>query len=534
VGKAGSFFQKIKNKWQSQSRIKKIIWMLVLLSILFVSGTVYYLENRVQYGVLFTDLSEGDAGTIADELKSENVAYKLADNGQTILVDKTEVDQIRIELAEDDKLPDSSQGFELFDNSNVMTTDADRRIMYQRAVTGELEKAIDTLNTVKSSKVMLVTTQASVFDDNDNDSSSKAAKASIVLTLKGYGITNEAVQGIAALTAGAVENLSEQNIKIVDSNGDVLFNGKKGTTSLVSSNDKYLSITKKYEKALQNKVLHLLEPIYGKKKVKVSINLNLDFDSVKNKTVNYSNPQIRSEKTATETNGAASSSTETGEANNSATNASGSSGTGSSSSSSRTVNNELNTSTTNTIKAPGTIERMTTSVVIGKNISAADRQKIKKLISSAIGYDKGRGDTIQVQQINFANSNKSYTKVKKKANKISKGWNKWAYIGLGISLLVLLVTIALVIMHYRNKRLDEEVLEDYEKPSTSNVPNITAEPASAETATNTKNIVKRETKAPKEAKSKSQILDRKAREYAKEHPEEVADLIRAWMKEDKE
>lgn len=536
MGKAGSFFQKIKNKWQSQSRIKKIIWVLALLSILFVSGTVYYLENRVQYGVLFTDLSEGDAGTIADELKSENVAYKLADNGQTILVDKTKVDQIRIELAEDDKLPNSAQGFELFDNSNVMTTDADRRIMYQRAVTGELEKAIDTLSSVKSSKVMLVTTKASVFDDNDNNNSSKAAKASIVLTLNGYGITNEAVQGIAALTAGAVENLSERNIKIVDSNGDVLFNGKKGTSSLVSSNDKYLSITKKYEKALQNKVLHLLEPIYGKKKVKVSINLNLDFDSVKNKTVDYSNPQIRSEKTATETNGAASSSTETGEANNSATNASGSSGTGSSSSSSRTVNNELNTSTTNTIKAPGTIERMTTSVVIGKNISAADRQKIKKLISSAIGYDKGRGDTIQVQQINFAN-NKSYTKIKKKKNKTSKGWNKWAYIGLGISLLILLVTIALIIMHYRNKRLDEEVLEDYEKPNIpTNTPNVTAEPASTETTTtNTRNIGKKETKIPKVPKeSKSQISDRKAREYAKEHPEEVADLIRAWMKEDKE
>ena len=522
MGKLGTFFQTIKDKWQSQSRIKKIIWILAILSVLFVSGTVYYLETRVQYGVLFTGLSEGDAGTIADELKQEDVAYKLADNGQTILVDKTKVDQVRIELAEDDKLPDSSQGFELFDNTNVMTTDADRRITYQRALTGELEKSIDALNQVQSSKVNLVTTENSVFDDSDDGNSSKPAKASIVLTLKSYGISNEAVQGIVALTAGAVQNLSERNIKVVDSNGNVLFNGKKSSSNLVSSNSKYLSITKKYEAALQNKILHMLEPIYGKNRVKASVNLNLNFDSVKNKTVNYSNPQIRSEKTATATNGAATSSTQTGEANNSATNASGSSNDNASSSSSQIVNNELNTSTTNTITAPGSIQQMTASVVIDKNLSAANRKKIKKLISSAIGYNQGRGDTIQVQSINFAR--KQRAKVRKK-NKTSRGWNIWAYIGLGIALLLLIATIVFLVIHFRHNRLDKEILEDYEKQNAPK-PNVTAE-----TTETPKVKVEKPKKESKE--SKAQILDRKAREYAKEHPDEVADLIKAWLKEDK-
>jgi flagellar M-ring protein FliF len=195
VGKVAAFFSGLKEKWQDQSRIKKIIWILAILSILFVSGTVYYLNTRVQYDVLFTGLSEGDAGTIADELKQENVPYKLADNGQTIMVDKTQVDQVRIQLAEDNKLPNSSQGFELFDNSNVMTTDADRRIMYQRALTGELEKAIDALSEVQTSKVMLVTPKESVFADSDDGDSSKPAKASIVLTLKSGGISNQAGSG---------------------------------------------------------------------------------------------------------------------------------------------------------------------------------------------------------------------------------------------------------------------------------------------------------------------------------------------------
>jgi flagellar M-ring protein FliF len=528
VGKLAAFFSGLKEKWQDQSRIKKIIWILAILSILFVSGTVYYLNTRVQYDVLFTGLSEGDAGTIADELKQENVPYKLADNGQTIMVDKTQVDQVRIQLAEDNKLPNSSQGFELFDNSNVMTTDADRRIMYQRALTGELEKAIDALSEVQTSKVMLVTPKESVFADSDDGDSSKPAKASIVLTLKSGGISNQAVQGIVALTAGAVENLDQQHIKVVDSQGNVLFNGKKGSSSLVSANDKYLTIKQNYEKSLQKKIHSLLDPIYGKKNVEVSINLDMNFDSVKNKTVTYENPQIRSEKTDSESNGNTTQSTQTGEANNNASNQTGNNN-GASQSSSRTVNNELNTSTTDTIRAPGSINRMTTSVIIADGVSRADRKRIKKLVSAAIGYNRGRGDSLQVQDVNFAKHNKKTHHTTKKQKK-SSNWNIWAYIGLGVAALVLIGTIVFLIMRFRRRRLEEEY-EDYEDEAAPTA-DVTADTA---TKYPEEKEPEKENKEPlvKPAKpSKEQELNKRTRDYAKENPEEVADLLKAWMKED--
>ena len=44
-----------------------------------------------------------------------------------------------------------------------MTTDEDRKIMYQRAVTGELQRAIETLDSVKTAKVLLVMPEDSVF-----------------------------------------------------------------------------------------------------------------------------------------------------------------------------------------------------------------------------------------------------------------------------------------------------------------------------------------------------------------------------------
>lgn len=516
-------FGRLKDRWQSQSRIKKISLSLALISIFVVIGIVYYLNTRVQYGVLFTDLSDADAGTVTKELENENVPYKLTDDGKTIMVDQTKVDQTRIDLAVDNKLPSSSTGFELFDNTNVMTTDEDRKVMYQRAVTGELERAIESLNEVQKAKVMLVTPKQSVFDD---DGKEKKAKASVVLTLKGSGISDSAVQGIVALTAGAVENLSPQNVKVVDSNGQVLSGGSSEDNQMSNYSTKYMGIKKAYEKMLEGKVNKLLQPIYGTNKLRVSVNLDLNFDSIERKMVTYNNPKIRSENVQTTGNGQGTQNTQTGEANNNASNVTGSSSSSNNNGSySRSVNNELDTQTTKVISAPGSIRRMTSSVIVNGDLSPEDQNQIKTLISSAIGFDQNRGDAINVQGIDFVHHRKKTndnTKTKKKKT------NTWLYVGIGAGVLVLLGAILATVLLIRRRRKNAEE-EYYEDEADVTQPEVEETPAvqPAEPSAEEKKAKALTAKREKEQKDK----DQKAKEYADKHPEEVADLLKAWMKE---
>lgn len=155
MDKVKEWTEQLKDRWQMQSSLKKMIVVLSVISVLGITAAVYYLNTRIEYGILFTDLSDADAGTISKDLEEQQIAYKLADNGTTILIDKDQVDEYRINLAVDNKLPNTSTGFELFDDANMMTTDEDRKIMYQRAVTGELQRAIESIDAVKSAKVLL-------------------------------------------------------------------------------------------------------------------------------------------------------------------------------------------------------------------------------------------------------------------------------------------------------------------------------------------------------------------------------------------
>src|SRR5690606_2037716 len=191
----------------------------ILTAIILVVGGLTYITKKVDYSVLFSEMEASDAGLIVDDLEAQGVAYKLEDNGTTILIDSSLVDKYRIELAMNDMVPENSIGFEIFDTSSMMATDEDRNIMYQRAVSGELERAISTLDTVKSAKVILSMPEDSVFVDQENRAE---ASASVVITPRKSDISPAEVQGIASLMAGAVDNLPQENIKIVDNNGNLL------------------------------------------------------------------------------------------------------------------------------------------------------------------------------------------------------------------------------------------------------------------------------------------------------------------------
>lgn len=515
----------LRARWSSLSRLVKIAIILGLVSLITIGGVAYYLNTRVQYSVLFSNLSQGDAGTITQQLESDNVSYKLADNGTTILVDKTKVDQLRIDLAVDNKLPSSSKGFELFDSSNVMTTDSDRKIMYQRALTGELEKSIEALDDVSKAKVNL--TMAS--SDNVFDSSnSKKAKASIVLTLKNGSISNDAVQGIVALTVGAVPNLNKTNVKVVDQSGKVL-NKSDSSSDSTTATSKYMKLERQYEKQMEKKILKLIEPIVGTNKIRVSVNADLNFNAIQSKTTKYSNPQVRSENVQASGNNTTVTQAQTGAVNDNVDNVYNGSD-GSNATYSRTVNNELNTEITKVINAPGSINRLTSSVVIDGDLSAGDRRSIRRLVQGALGYDQARGDTVQVQAVNFARQKSAKKKAATKAKKAQTNW--WLIGGIIAGVVVALGILAFILIR-RRRRAEEEEEEyyddDYDVDVTGEDEEDDAQAQAAQAAAQAE-IERRE----RENEAKRRQVDsneQKAKVYAESHPDVAADLITAWVKE---
>lgn len=173
---------------------------------------------------------------------------------------------------------------------------------------------------------------------------------------------------------------------------------------------------------------------------------------------------------------------------------------------------------------------MTSSVVINGDLSAGDAKNIRKLIQGALGYDKQRGDTVSVQAVNFARAKSMKKTVAKKPAKKTN----WVLIGalIAAGVLTLGTIIFLVIRRRRRLAEEEEYYDDYDV-------DVTDEGEEEEEAKEVAEELDPEILAEKERQRKEEETKRKiaasteqkAKEYATKHPDVVADLISAWVKE---
>ena len=66
-----------------------------------------------------------------------------------------------------------------------------------------------------------------------------------------------------------------------------------------------------------------------------------------------------------------------------------------------TTNNEINKTTSTTVKAPGSIDRLSVSVVLDESVTAAQEASITSAVAAAVGLDQVRGDTLSVTRLPF-------------------------------------------------------------------------------------------------------------------------------------
>ena len=175
-----------------------------------------HLMAKPDYTVLYSSLQPVDAQQVSDALSRLAIPYQLAPDGTSISVPGDQIDKARLQLAARG-LPHSGQlGFELFDKTNWSGSDFDQRVNYQRALEGELERTIETINGVESARVHLTMAHDSLFS-----SESRPAKAAVLLTLRDGTLPPSMANAIQHLVASSVEHLSPSNVAVLDANGDI-------------------------------------------------------------------------------------------------------------------------------------------------------------------------------------------------------------------------------------------------------------------------------------------------------------------------
>ena len=545
-------------RWMALPRTLRVLLVTgVVVSVLAV-GAVYALNAYLDdYQVLYSNLSPEDAGTVVEALRAGKVPYRAGENGQ-VLVPASRVHEWRMRLASQGMPSGGVVGFEIFDKNQFGLTDFSQRLNFQRALQGELARTIGQLREVQQARVHLAIPTPRVFSSQD-----KPPSASVVLRLRpGSALRPDQVRGIVHLVTAAVEGLAPERVTVVDTSGRVLASGQEQRAGGPSGNQ--VEARSSVEQDVERRIQGLLDPIVGAGRSAVRVSAVVNFDQIERTEERFEpNPLIRSqtkskeqtqgsssqptsvttverspgdrgsERTSTERNAVAPGQERTASER---TQVLSSTSTNQTQRESEQTSYEIARTVEKTVVAPGDVKRLSVGVLLDVPLVNGTRaprpdeeiERIKKLVASAAGIRPERKDELEVLQVPFdpGIAGPGDAGAGAPAATAPPRAPQWVWIAGGVGGALVIGGLFFTIWRASRRRaaLRSAVMAAVESGGGAGeaLARAMGGPAGADDVDITPLNLNRKL-------SGQELLRERIRVAAKDHPEEMAEIIRAWM-----
>ncbi len=455
----GSLIVQFKDFFNGLGPTKKvsIIAAAIIASVAFFSIT--FMMSGRDYTPLLTNIPNDQLSAIIDKLNSKNVPFQLRDEGKSVVVPHDLLHSTQMMLmSELGSNRIGNVGLEIFEKESFGTNTYAQKIHYQRALQGELIRAINTLTAVRQSKVLLAIPNKKTFLED-----AIPPTASVVIELNpGKVLLPDQIRGIQYLVSSAVEGLAPEKVTVVDDRGKML---SRQTDTATGGSAEILELKEKIEQDIEERIESILSKVVGQGKViaRVDATLNTRVIQSVEESVDPEKTAIRSQQTQEESLDGA------------RTNPAGIPGARSNLPGAedggevgfkqdvkkdlKTVNFEVPKTVRNIKEAAGNIERISVAVLVDgyeqrvtKDDGSAELkwvqrtpeeiQKYESLVKNAIGFNTNRGDNVKIENIqfiaeDFSESDRLLTSLERK--KLLHALFKWSMLGFSLALFFFVV-----------------------------------------------------------------------------------------------
>ncbi len=409
---------------------QKLLSLIVvaMLAAVVIVGVMWAREPT--YAVLFSIQDEKDGGQIVAALQQQNIPYRFSQSGHTILVPQALVHDTRLKLAGQGLPKGGLAGFELMENQKLGISQFAEQVNFQRGLEGELARSIQSLAAVKGARVHLAIPKQSAFLREDQ----KASASVLVSLAPGRSLDQAQVAGIVNLVAFSVPQLTPKNVSVIDQEGK-LISQQVDPTRDAGLDAAQIRFVREIENAYVQRIESILVPIVGNNNVRAQVAADIDFSQTDQVAETYRpNPApataIRSQLTSETGSGTPPAAGIPGALSNQppapataplvqpAQSAAAAAAAQQNFSRNSTVNYEIDKTVRHTKVAPGAVRRLSVAVVVNYRkdtpkdpkdaakaqatpLSENDLKQINELAREAVGFNKERGDTLNVANAPF-------------------------------------------------------------------------------------------------------------------------------------
>lgn len=351
--------------------------------------------------LLYAGLDPARSGEVVAALEQRKATYRV--EGQAIMVDATQRDALRMELAAQGLPAQGGAGYELLDSLSGFGTTAQMfDAAWGRAIEGELARTILANPAFRAARVHIARPEAQAFG------AKAAPTASVVVTSLAGSVTQAEAKALRHLVAASVPGLRSDGIEVIDSTGGLVPLESAGASS-GAADDKAEAIRANVERLLAARVGA------GKAVVQVALELESQSEQVTERLID---PQGRVAISTESTAKSGSNSDAGGQVTVASNLPQGAAGDGSKSETSESnerVNYEVSETQRETTRVPGDIRRLTVAVLVDGTRTKADdgtetwaarsddeMAALRDLVAAAVGYKEDRGDVLTLKTLEFS------------------------------------------------------------------------------------------------------------------------------------
>ncbi|RKF13032.1 flagellar M-ring protein FliF [Roseovarius spongiae] len=395
--------QQIAQLWTALDIRKRVIVILASLAVFAAVLGLGRMAATPSMALLYAGLESGPAGEVVRALEQRGVTYEV--RGGAIFVESARRDELRMTLASEGLPVSSSKGYELLDGlSGFGTTSQMFDAAYWRAKEGELARTILASPAIGAARVHIANTGSNPFQRDVRPT------ASVMVTPAGGDISAQQAQALRFLVASAVTGLTPEDVSVIDANGGLI--GAAEETPANGAEDRSAALRERVQRLLEARVGH------GNAVVEVSVDTVKTTETLRERRID---PESRVA-ISTDTEERTDSSTDQGGGDvtvasnlpDGDANGQGGSQSSTTNESRERVNYEVSETEREVTQAPGAIRRLSVAVLVNGITTtdangaasfsprpAEELDALRELVSSAVGYDEARGDTITIKTMEF-------------------------------------------------------------------------------------------------------------------------------------
>ncbi|TXH99772.1 MAG: flagellar M-ring protein FliF [Pseudorhodobacter sp.] len=395
--------QNLIQLWQGLDNRKRMVVAGATIAVFLAIMAIARFAGTPGMSLLYAGLQGAAAGDVVAALEQEGVTFEV--RGDSIFVDSTKRDSLRMVLAAQGLPANSGTGYELLDGlSGFGTTSQMFDAAYWRAKEGEIARTILANPLIRAARVHIAQAPTKAFQTDT------APKASVTVTTSAGGLPVDQARALRHLVAAAVPGMVPEDVAIIDTVAGLLPGEETDLRPDAAADARAAELRRNIERLLEARVGA------GKAVVEVAVEVVTEREAITERTFD---PQGRVA-ISQETESRSGTATEPGGEVTVASNlpegdaAAGGSGKSENSESRERVNYEVSETQREILRTPGAVKKLSVAVLLdGQLVTAADGTQtveprpeeelatLRELVASAAGINEERGDVLTIKSLAF-------------------------------------------------------------------------------------------------------------------------------------